>query len=211
VHSLTGLAIGLAFRIGLHRDAEAMGVSPFEVEMRRRLWWQICILDVHTAEEHGCDPCILESSFNTKLPLNIADSSLDPHMSKFPQSMPGKSEMLFSLLQVEVSYFARQLLFSKEFVRANAYTSMSGTEKCDAIDFFQKRIENQYLSYCDTKIAFDFVTANFTRFILVKLKLSVSQVHNQHDHSRMKQNLKEICIQILDYSSTIRNCESGQK
>lgn len=179
--------------------------------MRRRLWWQICILDVHTAEENGCDPIILEPSFNTKLPCNIADSSLDPDMSETPQSATGRTEMLFSLLQIEVSYFARQLLFSKKFVEENSYTPLSGAEKCEAIDLFQKRIERQYLSYCNTNVPFDFVTATFTRFILVKLKLAVSRSDSENEDPRMKENLRTICIQILDYSNTIRSCENGRK
>lgn len=38
---LTGVAIRLAQRMGLHRDGESLGLPPFEVQMRRRLFWQL--------------------------------------------------------------------------------------------------------------------------------------------------------------------------
>lgn len=39
VWSLTGLALRIAQSLGLHRDGSKFGLSPFDTEMRRRLWW----------------------------------------------------------------------------------------------------------------------------------------------------------------------------
>lgn len=52
----TGLAIRLAQSLGMHRDGSALGLSPFDAEMRRRLWWGICILDTPASEDHSCSP-----------------------------------------------------------------------------------------------------------------------------------------------------------
>jgi Fungal specific transcription factor domain len=35
----------------LHRDGQQLGLSPFECEIRRRLWWHICILDMLVSED----------------------------------------------------------------------------------------------------------------------------------------------------------------
>jgi hypothetical protein len=51
--TLTRSAIGVAESLGLHRDGTAFGLPVFECEMRRRLWWQLCILDFRMAEMHG--------------------------------------------------------------------------------------------------------------------------------------------------------------
>ena len=77
-----GLVIGAAMKIGLHCDGAVLGFSLFEVGMRRRLWWHICTLDVRTAQDHGSEPSILESAFNTELPSNINDASVHPDMSE---------------------------------------------------------------------------------------------------------------------------------
>lgn len=53
VWTMTGLLIRLAQALGLQRDGEQFGLSPYEVEMRRRLWWHIVHLDVRASEDHG--------------------------------------------------------------------------------------------------------------------------------------------------------------
>jgi len=50
---LSGVAMRIAQRIGLHRDPETLGIDPFNCEMRRRLWNQIWVLDVRSAEFAG--------------------------------------------------------------------------------------------------------------------------------------------------------------
>jgi len=44
VWTMTGLATRIANALGIHRDGAQFGLSPFETEMRRRLWWQVCTL-----------------------------------------------------------------------------------------------------------------------------------------------------------------------
>ena len=44
VWTMTGLATRIANAMGIHRDGAQFGLEPFETEMRRRLWWQVCTL-----------------------------------------------------------------------------------------------------------------------------------------------------------------------
>lgn len=67
IWTLTGLVVRIAQTLGVHRDGSHFGLSPFEIEMRRRLWWQVCILDARASEDHGCDPTIIEAQFDTKM------------------------------------------------------------------------------------------------------------------------------------------------
>lgn len=67
IWTLTGLAVRIAQTLGIHRDGSHFGLKPFQVEMRRRLWWQVCILDARSSEDHGCDPTIVEAQFDTKM------------------------------------------------------------------------------------------------------------------------------------------------
>lgn len=43
--TLTGVALRIAQRLGLHRDGNEFGMRPFDAEMRRRLFWQILPLE----------------------------------------------------------------------------------------------------------------------------------------------------------------------
>lgn len=56
------MAIRNGQRLGLHKDLAIKGLTPFEVEMRRRLWYQIVILDTMSAQQAGessrCSFCL---------------------------------------------------------------------------------------------------------------------------------------------------------
>ena len=88
VWSLTGLAIRIAQSLGLHRDGTKFGLSPFDTEMRRRLWWQVCILDTRASEDHGSDPSIGDFSYDTEFPMSINDEDLDPLQTECPVRRP---------------------------------------------------------------------------------------------------------------------------
>jgi hypothetical protein len=82
IWTLTGLVVRIAQTLGVHRDGSHFKLPPFEIEMRRRLWWQVCILDARSSEDHGCDPTIVEAQFDTKmvrhhsvLPVDTANAS----------------------------------------------------------------------------------------------------------------------------------------
>lgn len=50
---LSGLAIRLAQNFGLHREDSFRGLTKFEMEMRRRLWWQLATMDPPSAEDYS--------------------------------------------------------------------------------------------------------------------------------------------------------------
>ncbi|GFF53264.1 uncharacterized transcriptional regulatory protein C139.03 [Aspergillus udagawae] len=212
VSTLIGLAIGTAMKIGLHLDGAATGLPPFEVEMRRRVWWQICTLDVRTAEDHGSEPSIMESAFTTELPSNINDASLDPSMSEIPQVQPGRTEMLFSLVRFEVSRFARRVVFSDKFCASNSYPVLNEGQKCKAIDEFREHIEQQYLAYCDKGVPLDCVTAAITRLILVKLKLAVCKPRRDGKPIvPVRSSYRKVCEDVLHRASRLRQYERGTR
>ncbi|RHZ46910.1 uncharacterized protein CDV56_100354 [Aspergillus thermomutatus] len=212
VCALVGVAIGTAMRIGLHTDGAAMGLAPFEVEMRRRLWWQICTLDVRIAEDHGLEPSIMESAFTTELPSNINDANLDPNMSELPRAQPGRMEMLFSLARFEVSRFARRVVFSDKFCSCNSYPILSEVQKCKAIDQFKGHLEKQYLSYCDKGVPLDYVTTAINRLILIKLKLAVCKPRrDRNPEMPVRTNYRKVCEDVLHHASILRQYEKGTR
>lgn len=187
-------------------------MTPFQVEMRRRLWWQIYILDIQIAEDRGIDPHMLDSWFNTRLPSNVNDVSLDFEMQEPPPTTQGRTEMLFTLLRLEVSNFSRRVVFSDQFCLDNSYPILSASQKCKAIDLFKERVEMQYLSHCDKGIPLDFITAASSRLILVKLKLTVSKPRERQDQAVLIQkNFRMICVEVLQLARTFRSYEKGRQ
>lgn len=142
------MVIRLAYALGLHRDGTALGLSPFETDMRRRLWYQICALDFLSSDTSGTVPSI--SQFDSKLPLNINDADLRPEMTELPEPRIGVTEMTFVLIQNEIINTQRRL-------RQNSSTgdfSMIGpkltiAEKEGILQELSDHLESTYLQYCD--------------------------------------------------------------
>ncbi|RAQ73273.1 short chain type dehydrogenase [Aspergillus flavus] len=76
--SMTALVLRRAKGMNLHRDGTHFGLTPFRAEMRRRLWWMICLLDVYSCEDHAREPIINEEMYDVRLPLNVNDDDLFP-------------------------------------------------------------------------------------------------------------------------------------
>ncbi|KAF2750005.1 hypothetical protein M011DRAFT_285979 [Sporormia fimetaria CBS 119925] len=70
------MTIARARELGLHRDGSLFDLLPLEVEHRRRIWAQLCILDVKYAEALGREPTVSPGSYDTILPLGIEDEAL---------------------------------------------------------------------------------------------------------------------------------------
>ena len=66
--------------MGLHRDGELLGLKPFETEMRRRLWWQIIMLDSKYAILSGLSHTLLPRGWDTREPKNISAAPGGPIM-----------------------------------------------------------------------------------------------------------------------------------
>ncbi|KFH46474.1 hypothetical protein ACRE_027320 [Hapsidospora chrysogenum ATCC 11550] len=75
---LTSMIVRLGQALNLHRDGDGSRFSPFEAEMRRRLWYFICTLDIRGAEDRGSDAILTPTSYNTILPTNIDDDDFGP-------------------------------------------------------------------------------------------------------------------------------------
>ncbi|KIV99600.1 hypothetical protein, variant [Verruconis gallopava] len=94
------LAIRIATQIGVHKDGETIGLSPFDTEMRRRMWWHLVLLSIRTSEDYSCD-LFAPGGSPVKLPANLADDQLSPEMSSWPKADDAPTEMSPSLLRYE--------------------------------------------------------------------------------------------------------------
>ncbi|KAJ6178909.1 hypothetical protein N7519_009370 [Penicillium mononematosum] len=212
IRKFIGNAIGIALKIGLHRDASASGLPPSQVEMRRRLWWQIYILDINIAEDCGTDPRILESWFDTRVPSNVSDASLDPDMKDPPRKCSGKTEMVLSLTRSEISNFARRTIFSDQFCEENCYPVLSASQKSTAIDILKEKVEQQYLSHLDQSTALDYFTTVSSNLILAKLKLAVIKPRARQDQSMLTHvSFRKVCTDILQKSAALKRYEKGKQ
>src|SRR5690349_17334902 len=88
--------------MGIHRDGSSLGLNYFDIEMRRRLWWQIMILDARAAELTGSGRPGEAWYWNTKVPSNVNDCDLHPDMKEPPVDSAGPTDMISCLLRYEL-------------------------------------------------------------------------------------------------------------
>jgi len=93
---LTGTLVRIAQRIGLHRDGAKLGLDPFDVQMRRRLFFQVMPLDGAACQMAGTGITLKFDSWDTLQPANIDDIQIWPGMTLEPIEQTGRAtEMIF--------------------------------------------------------------------------------------------------------------------
>jgi Fungal specific transcription factor domain len=154
IWTLTGLVVRMAQTLGIHRDGSHYNLTPFQIEMRRRLWWQICILDARASEDHGSDPTIIEQVFDTQMPLNVNDSDLHPDMAELPEAKVGCTEMTFGLIRFEISSTLRKLQYVPPGPKKcqQFFSNVSLEKKEQWIRECHQRFEERYLQHCDMSV-----------------------------------------------------------
>ncbi|KAJ5660073.1 Fungal-specific transcription factor protein [Penicillium longicatenatum] len=86
---LVGIIVEIAMHMGYHRDAKHFpNISPFEGEMRRRIWALIVQLDFSISTQVGLPRIIKENQTDVAEPRNLADSDLNEFTAELPPSRP---------------------------------------------------------------------------------------------------------------------------
>ncbi|PYH98171.1 C6 transcription factor [Aspergillus ellipticus CBS 707.79] len=86
---LLGTIIRLAMRTGYHRDPQQFpDVSPYEGEMRRRLWVILRQLDILISFQVGLPRTVQDWQQDVEPPRNISDSDFDESTQELPPSRP---------------------------------------------------------------------------------------------------------------------------
>lgn len=108
---LNGLAIRAAESIGLHRDGKTLKLSPFESEIRRRVWWGLVTREGRAAEDHGYSQTSGSAlSSRVDLPLNVHDVDLHPDMKELPQPRIGWTRMAIDLTSFSIARACGRLM-----------------------------------------------------------------------------------------------------
>lgn len=96
---LLGITIRVALKMGYHRDGSHFpAISPFEAEMRRRVWHMLTQLDIATASQVGLPRMIKESQCDTAEPRNLLDDDFDDTITVLPPGRPLNEHTLSQFL-----------------------------------------------------------------------------------------------------------------
>ncbi|KAL1968242.1 hypothetical protein VTN77DRAFT_2077 [Rasamsonia byssochlamydoides] len=91
---LMATVVRLAMSIGLHCDPrDDDNISPFEKEIRRRLWTTIVFMEIQMSISTGMPLLLRSSDFDTRPPENINDADLSPSI---PQHLSIRPSMEYT-------------------------------------------------------------------------------------------------------------------
>jgi hypothetical protein len=127
------------------------------------------MLDIRSSEDHGCDPTIVEESYDTRMPLNINDDELDPNATDPPPQHIGATDMTFNLIRFEVSMVFRKLNYQPPGRKEH----LSMKEKELLIEQTNHLLEEKYLKHCNMSIPLNWVSATIGRLVLAKMWLVI--------------------------------------
>ncbi|KAJ5426148.1 hypothetical protein N7465_001218 [Penicillium sp. CMV-2018d] len=215
IWTLCGIAVRIAQRIGMHRDGATHGFSIFETEMRRRIWFQLMIIDATSAQFCGVASTPLPATIDVQPPMNANDSDLDPRMTEPAYEKPGPTEMMFVLAR---SAFGKWLLRVSNQVESSntgpwaflSSPSMSLKDKDKTIDELEAHLEDRFLRHCDKSIPLHMVTAMMVRSAIHYTRLMAHHPRQYQDpNTRISQAEKNVifenCLKMTEYTDSAQN------
>lgn len=222
VFFLMGILVRMAYHLGLHRDPADIGISAYEVELRRRLWWTIAAYDRRVGEMTGASVTAMAVPSDTLLPLNINDADLHVEQAEAPTPHKGATEMIFALIRAELAMampedFYNDIFTTKKTEKppAKMMLQLVGQgDKTYSIDGFCAHIEGTYLVHCDPKIPFHFFTLTMTRQALSRLRVITYLIQlaqgraPQADDEAEREALFVESIHMLEHDNILQSREN---
>ncbi|KAF4308068.1 putative transcriptional regulatory protein [Botryosphaeria dothidea] len=174
VWTLVSLAVRIAQDLNLHRDGSVTGFSPFETEVRRRLWWQIVVLDIRACEDRGSFPQIDQSLCSTKVPLNINDDDINPQMRTSPPERTGCTDVSFSRLCQEASLIAPRFFSPVPAgVDDDQKREHWQTRIQQEVERFKERLHRKFLVHCNPAVPIQYVISQVVQIVTSEFWLLV--------------------------------------
>ncbi|KAI4154828.1 MAG: hypothetical protein LQ340_001409 [Diploschistes diacapsis] len=170
--TLFAIACRMAQSLELFTDGSLMNLPPFEVEMRRRLFWQLIVLDGAFSEIRGTPPIIPENSFDTQQPSNIYDEQLSPVAGIIGQAQEKGTEMTCSLLSQSASVIMQLYTAMnprKKSILEETEASVEAREK--VIQARLQELQTKYIDHCDLSVPILRISAEIGRIIILRIWL----------------------------------------
>lgn len=208
---LSGIAQRIGQRIGLHRDGKMLKLPPFEAEIRRRLWWQIIMLEGFSQKLAGTGTGSNASTLmgDVKLPANLNDSDLFPGMNELPKHSDRATEMMFFLIRCHVGEFLKRFESPKSTFDGvwNKLTtsSVDVDTKETAIAELERLFEQKFLRHCDPSITWHLMCSHLAKAIIFMMRfMAYSAGYRGKTETQVEKDaLFSMALQVLKSSNLV--------
>lgn len=87
-YNYLGLALHMAMGLGLHKEFHDWDITPLNMEVRRRVWWCMCVFNIGAAITFGRPLAWPNRNVEVSLPLNVNDRAL----TNLSRSLPSEAD-----------------------------------------------------------------------------------------------------------------------
>jgi hypothetical protein len=121
---LLGVAIRLALRMGLHRDPDKVGgrITPYEGEIRRRLWHMLKQVEMLSSFHIGLPSMVESIESDTLLPRNLNDTDFSEDSTELP---PARGDTEITTTSYLICKSRISAVFGKIATHANSLSNPS--------------------------------------------------------------------------------------
>ncbi|KAF2724078.1 hypothetical protein K431DRAFT_263250 [Polychaeton citri CBS 116435] len=196
---LSGIAVSIAQAMGMHHDSASFALNMIDSEVRRRIWWTLCLLDKRISDDCGLE-VHLPMTMDTKLPLNVNDADLEaasPATSLV--SRDEFTEMTMSMIKLEVTQTNLKigLLQHKQ-------SPLDLAELETLVRELVSRYETVYLKYLDQSLQLHRLCYFAIRLIIAKLWKLVYDEYRRSGTASGWEGIEDIFLlcnsQVLEFA-----------
>ena len=129
---LVGMIVRLAMRMGYHRDSKMFpNISPFQGEMRRRVWTYVRQADLLFSFQISLPAMIRIGDSDTELPRNIYDEEFDEDTAVLPPSRPTSepTSVSYMITKARLAFGFGRVLEEVNGVRSKPYEEILKIDK----------------------------------------------------------------------------------
>lgn len=203
---LSGVAVRIGQRMGLHRDGAELGLNPYDVQMRRRVFWQLFQLDGMSGQLSGTGIAISADSWDTKQPMNINDTDIWPDMDTAPEPRKGATDIMFVLARTEVGMFHQKV----KPALGNWSRLWEGRDQPfieESVAKMEETMEDKYIRYCDISDPMHCLTLSMARgsLCVARLRVRMSQSRGKPIPPEERAEIVELAHKVLDHAIAVRS------
>lgn len=150
IWTLIASAVRIGQTLGLDND-EGRFRTSFEMEIRRRVWYSIGVLDMQAAFDGGSHSVIANNGVLGRPPLNIDDSVLSSASSSTPLvEQPGLTDMSHNSMMHEALICWRRLThIPTDSEGQPVKIRQEWTNRSKIVKDWEQRIHKRFLRHCD--------------------------------------------------------------
>ena len=196
------LIVRIAHAMGLHNESERL--SPFDREIRRRVWHQIRLHELSAAIDRGTVLLVQPGTFTTPLPKNVNDSEFDESSTTIPDHETGSTDMTFQLMAYATSNLTMRLVMPESSAKGETWQ-----QRLDASIEMGKQFQEKYLKYCDKSKPFDKFMCGVANAMLASTALRAVRPLQRHMSSVLPRvdspYVLQIAVNSLRESETLHS------